>query len=99
MLPVLCRKAAWLPTGASALPKRLPLATRPAPSPGICALVNVHGESVGLYLKAPGSFLTSGDSKSASGTAAAATAVSTTWNGVLTGTGARFGLANVRVKL
>src|SRR5262245_49668260 len=59
MLPVFCRKAAWVPSGASGLPKRLPLPARPAPSPGFVFVVNVHGEPPfwgpvgGLFQKPP----------------------------------------------
>src|SRR5437016_3426452 len=91
MLPVFCRKAAWVPSGASALLKLLLLATRPAPLPGICALVNVHGEldGLGLYMKAPSSVVTSWTSNPESGTLLFRED-NTTSNGEPTGTESRF---------
>src|SRR5262245_20996214 len=43
MLPVFCRKATWVPSGAAGLLKALPLAASPEKP------VNVHGVPVGLY--------------------------------------------------
>src|SRR5262245_8836807 len=63
MLPVRWMNAAWVPSGALGLLNRLPLATSPAPLPGICVLVNVHGVAglFGLYKKPPVAVVTSCD--------------------------------------